>query len=261
MSRSKPRALIVGASCAIGLLYADRLARRGYDLVLLACAPARPNDLATILRRETSADVNVHAVDPSTERGLAHIETLLAGKERFDLVVNNVGMPAGAMLVDEQPERLDRLLNMNVRAFARLSAAAAKHMAKRGEGAIVNLASAIGLAPGLATGAQGAGKAFAIALTRTMQAELTEPGVHVQLVLTAATRTDIWPFPICEPELLPGMMTAADLVDAALIGLDRREAITIPSLEDTGRWSCHDRAQRALLSALLSGEPARRYRD
>jgi short-subunit dehydrogenase len=55
------------------------------------------------------------------------------------------------------------------------------------------------------------------------------------------------------------MMTAADLVDAAMVGFDRREAITIPSLVKTGRWARYEHARKALLDDLMNSEPAPRY--
>lgn len=260
MSRTHPKALVAYASCAIGLLYADRLARRGYDVVMLTGGADRPTALAHILRAETDVSVEVLAADISTDQGLEEVEARFAGEAGFDLVVNNLGLPPGKPLSEVRATDLDRLIEANVRAYARLSAVASRSMARRGGGAIINVASAVGLAPELATGAYGASKAFLIALTRSMQDELACHGVFVQLVLTAATRTDIWPFPVCEPENLPGMMTAADLVDAALAGFDLREAVTIPSLAKTGRWTSYERARRTLLAELVSSEPAPRYR-
>ncbi|QPB22806.1 SDR family NAD(P)-dependent oxidoreductase [Rhizobium sp. 007] len=259
MSRTHPKALVTYASCAIGLLYADRLARRGYDLVLLANNPDRPIALARILQAETDVAVEVVAVDLSTDQGLQDVEARFVEEKGFDLVVNNLDLPAGKPLLEDRALNLDRLIGMNVKAYARLAAVAAHGMARRRQGAIINVASAIAFAPEVATGVYGASKSFLVALTRTMQAELTHQNVYVQLVLTGAVRTDVWPFPACVPEAIPGMMTAADLVNAAMVGFDRREAITIPSLVKTGRWASYERARKALLDDLMNSEPAPRY--
>lgn len=257
-----PRALVAGASCAIGLLYADRLARGGYDLVMLGGATDRPQALARILRAETGVGVEVVAADIATSRGLDKMDACFADDAPFDLVVNNLGLPCGRTLADEDPIGLDRLIAGNVRAFARLTAAAARAMTSYGQGAIVNIASVVGIAPEVATGAHGASEAFAIALTRTLQQELASTGVHVQLVLTAATRTDIWPFTMRNAEVLPGEMNAHDLVDAALVGLGRGETVTIPSLENAKRrWASHERARTALIADMVNSAPARHYRD
>ena len=98
-------------------------------------------------------------------------------------------------------------------------------------------------------------------LTRTIQEELSPLGVYVQLVIAAAIRTDVWPFPDIMSEAVPGMMTAADLVDAALVGFDRREAITIPPLHDFGQWTAFDNARQAMLPGFWQADPAERYRN
>ncbi|KOF20104.1 hypothetical protein AC244_09385 [Ensifer adhaerens] len=260
MSRTHPKALVTHASCAIGLLYADRLARRGYDVVMLANGADRPAALARILQAETDAAVEILAPNLSTDQGLDEMEASFARGTGFDVVVNNVGLPPGKTLTEGSAGDLDRLIGVNVRAFTRISAAAARSMALRHRGAIINVASAVGIAPETATGAYGASKAFVIALARTMQQELGNHGVYVQLVLTAAIRTDVWPFPRCQPEVLPGMMSAADLVDAALIGFDRQEPLTIPSLARANRWAEYENARKTLLDDLVNGEPAPRYR-
>lgn len=260
MSRSNPKALVTCTSCAVGLTYADRLARRGYDLLLLASAGDRPSSLARTLRAENGVEVNVMVGDISTNRYLDEVDALLNKGAGFDVVLNSLGLQPGKSLAEERPTELDRQIAMNIRAYARICAASSRSMARRRRGAIINVTSAIGLAPELVAGANGASKAFVMALTRSMQNELSPHGVYVQLVLAAATRTDVWSPPNCELETLPGMMTVADLVDAALVGFDRSEAVTIPSLADTRRLKSFDRARTQLLDDLVNSEPARRYR-
>lgn len=260
MSRSNPKALVTCASCAVGLTYADRLARRGYDLLLLASAGDRPFSLARTLRAENGVEVNVMVGDISTNRYLDEVDALLNKGAGFDVVLNSLGLQPGKSLAEERPTELDRQIAMNIRAYARISAAASRSMAQRRRGAIINVTSAIGLAPELAAGANGASRAFVMALTRSMQNELLPHGVYVQLVLVAATRTEVWSPPNRELETLPGMMTVADLVDAALVGFDRSEAVTIPSLADTRRLKSFDRARTQLLDNLVNSEPVRRYR-
>ena len=103
------------------------------------------------------------------------------------------------------------------------------------------------------------GEEPAIALTRTLQAELAPDNVYVQLVIAAATRTDLWPWDDRPPEPLPGVMTPQDLVDAAMVGFDLREPVTIPSLADTKGWTRYENARNALIFDLVNSEPASRY--
>jgi len=256
MSRTRPKALITHASCAIGLVYADRLARRGYDLVLLTPHRHQPTALAHGLRRETDAAIDVRIADLTRERDLKEVE---AGLPELDLLVNTIELPPGGSLGQGWTQSLDRLLDINVKTYTRLSTTAAGSMAQRREGAIVNVVSAVGLAPEIATGAYGASKAFAIALTRTLQAELLPDHVYVQLVIAGATRAEIWPFDGRAPEAVPGMMSAQDLVDAAMTGFDRRESVTLPSLADARSWKRYENARSALLFDLINSDPAPRY--
>jgi len=258
MSQPNPKALVTCASCTIGMLYANRLARRGYNVTLLAGGTNRSTDFARMLRAETAVEVEVFPGELSKSRCLDEVEARV-GAERFDVIVNNLALPPGRSLTTERSKDLDRLLGTNVRAYARISAAAVRSMASRRQGAIINVTSAVGLAPEISSGADGATRAFVMALTRTMQDEVSKLGVYVQLVLAAATRTDVWPFPNQEPETVPGMMTANDLVDAALEGFDRRETVTIPSLKHSRLWKRYENARTALLAQSINGEPARRY--
>ena len=121
-------------------------------------------------------------------------------------------------------------------------------MAEQRESAIVNVASAVGLAPEIASGAYGATKAFVIALTKTLQAELVSANVNIQLVVAVATRTDVWPWDDSPPEPQRCMMAPQDFVDDAMIGFDFREPVTIPSLADADGWTRYQSARNALLS-------------
>lgn len=259
MSQPNHKALITCASCTIGMLYADRFARRGYNVTLLAGRAERPTALARMLRAETAVEIEVLPGDLSKGGCLDRIEACIFA-ERFDVVVNNLALPPGRSLTEERSTDLDRLLGTNVRSYARISAAAVRSMASRRKGAIINVTSAVGLAPEISGGADGATRAFAMALTRTMQDEVSALGVYVQLVLTGATRTDVWPFPDPEPETFPGMMTANDLVDAALVGFDRREPVTMPSLTHSRHWMNYENARTTLLAELVNSEPACHYR-
>lgn len=256
MSRTRPKALITHASCAIGLVYADRLARRGYDLVMLTHHREPPTTLAHSLQCETGAAIEVRIVDLTREPDLKEVESGLA---ELDLFVNTLELPPGGSFGQGSTQSLDRLLDTNVKSYTRLSAMAARSMAQRREGAIVNVVSAIGLAPEIATGAYGATKAFAIALTRTLQAELLPSNVYVQLVIAGATRTELWPFDGRPPEAVPGMMSAQDLVDAAMTGFGRRESVTLPSLAEARGWTRYENARSALLFDLINSDPAPRY--
>lgn len=108
------------------------------------------------------------------------------------MLVNNAGAGATAPLLDSDPEQLEEMIQLNVTALVRLTHAAATMMVARGGGAIVNIASVVGIAPEVLNGVYGASKAFVIAFTQSLHKELGERGVRVQAVLPGAVATELW---------------------------------------------------------------------
>ncbi len=102
--------------------------------------------------------------------------------------------------------------------------------------------------------------AFVLFLSQGLHLELSPHGVYVQAVLPAATRTEIWERAGIDINTLPEVMDVDELVDAALVGFDRRELITIPPLHVAERWDALDGARQALLSDLRQAHAAERYR-
>jgi short-subunit dehydrogenase len=127
-------------------------------------------------------------------------------------------------------------------------------------GSIVNIASVLGVAPEVMPGIYPATKSFVLTFSQALQAELGSRGLYVQAVLPGATRTEIWAHAGRSVDAIPGMMDVGELVDAALVGFDRREAITIPPLPDAGQWDSFNEARLAMLPNFRQEHPASRYR-
>jgi len=258
---TKPAVLVTGSSTGIGAVYADRFARRGHDLVLVARNAARLAALARRLRVDTGATVDVVPADLTAARDLARIEQRLREDARIGVLVNNAGTTIPSGFLNQGSADLSKLIALNVTAVTRLANAAASRFAKAGEGAIINLASVVGLAPELGSTVYGATKAFVLFLSQGLSLELASRGVYVQAVLPAATRTEIWAHAGKDVNAVPGVMEVNELVDAALIGFDRRELITIPPLHDATQWSAFEVARKAMLPNFAQAEPAKRYRS
>ena len=192
LTEAQGTALITGASSGIGAIYADRLARRGYDLVLVARNRERLDGLAQRLTQATGRSVEVIAADLNNRVDLERIETKLHTDARISMLVNNAGFGAMASLLDSDVERMDEMVGLNVRALMRLTCAALPGFVANGSSAIINISSIVAIAPELLTGVYGASKAFVLALTKSLQHELTGKGIRVQAVLPVATATDFW---------------------------------------------------------------------
>jgi len=253
-------ALITGASSGIGATYADRLAGRGYDLVLVARDRERMEATAKRLRAETSVKIDVLPADLTVADDLARVEKRLREEDRIGLLINNAGAAAPGGFAEPDLEVQDRLIRLNVTAVTRLAGAVVPRFLARGGGAIINITSVLAVAPEVIPGIYAATKSFVLTFSQSLQTELGPRGLYVQAVLPSATRTEIWERSGRNPDAIPGMMEVGELVDAALVGFDRRETITIPSLPDIGQWESFAAARQAMLPNFRQAHAAARYR-
>lgn len=257
---SKASVLITGASTGIGAVYAERFARRGHDLVLVARDKAKLEGLADRLRQENGISVDVLPADLTHAADLETVETRLREDARIGVLINNAGIAQSGSFTEQTPDAIERLIALNVTALTRLATAIAPRLAEAGEGAIVNISSVVGLAPEFAMTVYGATKAYVLFLSQGMSLELSPKGVYIQAVLPAGTYTEIWDRAGIDISNASKMMEVGELVDAALVGFDRREPVTIPPLHHAGRWEALDTARQALLSDIKQAEAAERYK-
>lgn len=255
-------ALITGASSGIGAVYADRLARRGYNLILVARNRDRLNALANRIANETGRIIEVLDADLNDRASLAKVETKLKEDASITLLVNNAGIGTHTALLDSDVDQMTRMIELNVTAPTRLTYAAVPGFVARGTGAIINISSIVSLAPEILNGVYGGSKAFVTALSQSLHRELADRGVRIQAVLPGATATDFWAIGGLPVENLdPGIvMSASDLVDSALMDFDRGELISIPSLHALEAWQTYEAARQRLSTQLSSNVPAPRYK-
>ena len=258
---SKPAVLVTGASSGIGAVYADRFAHRGHDLVLVARDGERLNGLAERLRREAGVTVDVVQADLTRSEDLVRVEARLREDARIGVLVNNAGAALSGPFAEQSPDQTAALIGLNVTALTRLAGAVAPRFAAAGTGAIINIGSVVGFVPEFGMAVYGATKAYVQYLSQALHLELGAKGVYVQAVLPAATRTEIWGRTGIDVNALPAVMETGDLVDAALVGFDRRETVTIPPLPDDGQWRSFDAARAAMIPNLGQTRPAERYRN
>ncbi|MCW2039375.1 SDR family NAD(P)-dependent oxidoreductase [Xanthomonas campestris] len=252
--------LITGASTGIGATYAERFAQRGHNLVLVARDKTRLQALAERLQQAHGVNVDVLPADLTERADLAAVEARLRTDTSIGILINNAGIAQSGGFVDQDVDTIERLITLNITALTRLAHAIAPRLAQTGEGAIVNIGSVVGLAPEYSMSVYGASKAFVLFLSQGLHVELGAKGVYVQAVLPATTRTEIWERIGVNVDNLPEVMEVGELVDAALVGYDRRELVTIPPLHVAARWDALDGARQGLLSDLRQAHAAERYR-
>lgn len=229
--------------------------------MLVARDKTRLDTLAARLRAENGVSVDVLQADLTQPADLAVVETRLRDDSRIGILINNAGMAQSGDFLQQSAEGIDRLVTLNTTALTRLAAAVAPRFVQSGNGAIVNIGSVVGFAPEFGMSIYGATKAFVLFLSQGLNLELSPSGVYVQAVLPASTRTEIWGRAGIDVNMLPEVMEVDELVDAALVGFDRRELVTIPPLHVAGRWDALDGARQGLMSDIRQARAADRYRS
>ncbi|MDE1148004.1 MAG: SDR family oxidoreductase [Azospirillaceae bacterium] len=259
---TKGTALVTGASSGIGATYADRLAHRGYDLILVARNQGRLEELAARLRAEAGVVVDVLPADLTVKADVLKVADRLHTDAAITLFVNNAGLGPQDPSVGADVDYLDTMVQVNVTAANRLAIAATNAFAAKGAGTVVNIASVVALIPEMFSATYVATKAFVLALTQSLNAEAGKLGVRFQAVLPGLTRTEIFErvgksFDDLDQKMV---MDVGEMVEAALAGLDQGELVTIPSLPDPADFDAVNKARYALGPNLSHNHAADRYK-
>jgi short-subunit dehydrogenase len=259
---NKGIALITGASTGIGAVYADRLAKRGYDLILVARSKDKLDEVANQIKSSTGRNTEVVQADLSVPADVKRVAEHLATDASITAFVNNAGIASASKLLDSDLDYLDQIVQINVTAFTRLAVAAASNFVRKSSGLIINIGSVVALAPELLNGVYSGSKAFVQNFSISLKNELADKGVKVQVVLPGATATPLWGKAGVNVHTdLPAewVMTTEDMVDASLAGLDQGEFATIPSLPDAGLFEAYEKSRLTLAPFLSQKNPAPRY--
>ena len=260
--KDKGLAVVTGASQGIGAVYARKLAERGHDVVLVARNRDRLRENAAEIRAATSREAEVVVADLSTAADTSALAERLRSDPAISVLINNAGATLDGGLLANDADAIARQIALNVTAPTLLAQAAAKAFIARGGGAIVNISSVTAFAPEMFDGAYSGSKMYLLNLTLGLASKAKDSGVRFQAVLPGPTNTDMWargrvPASVVPPERI---MEPEDLVEAALVGLDRGEVVTAPTIEDEAAWQTYEAARRALGSHFAAGKPAARYR-
>jgi uncharacterized protein len=260
-STRKGTAVVTGSSAGMGRLFADRLAKRGYDLILVARRADRLNAVAKELKGRYGVSVQTLVADLGAAADLDRVVRVISGDESITLLLNNAGTSTLGSVGEIKESDLAAMIGVNIIALTRLTVAVLPGFKKRDSGTIINMGSVLGFQSLPISSIYSGTKGFVLNFTRGLQDELAKTNIVVQLVAPAAIATDIWeisgvPLSQLDPATI---MKAEDAVDAALAGLDLGEKLTLPSVEDLQLLTNYDTARLALLGSSQSGKPATRY--
>jgi hypothetical protein len=260
--KTKGTALVTGSSSGIGALYANRLAHRGYDLILVARDKAKLEALAAKLVKDTGRKVEVLTADLNAKADLRRVEDRLKADSNITMLINNAGVGSAGPLLTSNVDQMDAMIRLNVVALTRLALAAAPAFVARKNGIIVNISSIAAVAPEMLNGVYGGSKAYVVNFTQALHNEVKDKGVQVQAVLPGAISTEFWERAGTAVSNLPSqiVMQGDELVDAALAALDQKELITLPSLPDVQDWEKFEAARKALGPGLSRTHAASRYK-
>jgi short-subunit dehydrogenase len=260
-SSSKGTAVITGASSGIGAIYADRLASWGYDLILVARNRERLSAIAKRVSEDTGRSAEIIVADLGNRADLVHVEDRLRTDASITLLVNNAGVGVPTPFLAADIDKIDQMIELNVTALVRLTYAVMPAFVEKAKGAVINISSALGIAPELLNGVYGGTKAFVLAFGLSLHNEFSGRGIRIQTVVPGATATDFWELSATPLNGLPAevVMNADDMVEAAIAGFELGEIITIPSLPDVADWETYEAARQNLIPKLSLSSPAGRY--
>jgi short-subunit dehydrogenase len=250
------------------MAFAERLAATGHDLILVARRRDRLEALAERLRRDTGAEAEVIGADLTDGDALAKLEAHLAKDNALSLLVNNAGFGGYRPFASVDPNTVDELIDIHVRAMARLTRAVVPGMIRRGGGGIINVASLLALSGTLPPDplphrvTYAAAKSFMLAFTQALAGELKGTGVRVQVCLPGRVDTEFHKLQGIDTSKLPPMMSPEDIVTGSLAGLAQGEVVCVPALADAALLDRLTEAQLAVFKAAVLPTPvlAQRYR-
>jgi len=189
-ARTRPVALVTGASSGIGEAFAAALAARGHDLVIVARRAEVLGDLAARLRSAHGADVEVLAADLATTTGVELVAERLGPQSGpVDLLVNNAGVGSMGRFWEQPLDGEAAEVALNVVAVLRLTHAALGPMVLRGSGGVINVSSISAYQPIPLHATYGATKAFVSSFTNAVHEELRGTGVKAMVLAPGYTRT------------------------------------------------------------------------
>ena len=254
-------ALVTGATAGIGASFARQLAGLGHDLVLVARDEARLESTAQQLR-SYGVSVDVLAADLADDEGCARVERRCS--QGLDLLVNNAGLGTKGDFHEVDLAHEEHMLRVNVRAVMRLTHAALPSMVDRGSGAVVNVSSVAGFAPGARAVTYSASKAWVTNFSESLHLQYGPQGIRVLALCPGFTRTEFHSRAEMDTSGIPERLwlDADEVVRTALHDLDKGKSVSVPGGQYkaivTATRLIPPSVQRTVLRGLQSRFPGRK---
>jgi short-subunit dehydrogenase len=231
----KRTALITGAAGGIGLELTRLLAADGYNLVIVGRDRERLEGVEADLRTQHQVRIRCESRDLSESRAAFQLwADLTAAGITIDILVNNAGVGLYGLLDEQDPDDLDRMLQLNMAALTTLTRLVLPGMRQRHWGRILNVASIVAYQPGgprMTT--YYATKAYVLSFSKGLARELDGSGVSVTVLAPGPTETSFDDRAGANLNVLYKQlpkMTAAAVARAGYDGMKRQSMVVIPGL-------------------------------
>ncbi|MBN3761421.1 SDR family NAD(P)-dependent oxidoreductase [Burkholderia sp. Ac-20365] len=228
---SKGTAVVTGASSGVGACYAEQLAERGYDVIMIARNRARMNTLASQLTDKTGRSFEVVQADLARLAGVQSVESLLRSDSSITMLVNNAGIGAAAPMLESDTSLISPIIAVNLAALTRFTRAVAPAFASRGTGTIIQVATVANDRPECKNGMCEAIAAYVLAYSRSLHQDFSDQGIRLQVVLPESKYRRF--LQVTDHEAVRGRVSyataAENMVRTALAGLDHGEFVSMAS--------------------------------
>ena len=232
MDESKPLAVVTGASSGIGATFARALAKRGYDIALVARREDRLRQMAEELNGAFKVNCTPLKADLTQESDLRMVEDFLAGAANLGMLVNNAGFGTVGRFYEAPIESQDAMHCLHVLATMRLTHAALRNLTARDQGGIINVSSVAAYVPRPGSTSYYATKAWMNCFTEGISLELKTAGsrVRVEALCPGFTMTEFHDVLGTGRDFIssPWWMPAEYVVEASLKGLEKGKLFVVP---------------------------------
>jgi uncharacterized protein len=187
---TQPLAVVTGASAGIGKVFCQKLAARGYDLIVVARDGNRLESLRQDLEQRHGIAVEVFPADLTIDTDVSLLAERLTRSPQLALLVNNAGFGTRGPLADASPAQQEAMIRLHIMAPMRLAQAALPVLLQKRRGAIVNVSSVASFLYSAGNVNYCATKAYLTTFSEGLAAEVAGTGVKVQALCPGFTHTE-----------------------------------------------------------------------